>query len=517
MTIQLNGLIDRLQGRAAKLIFVSESGAATEKTFDDLHRETLELADRLRQLGVRPGQRIGILGPNSYAWMQWDLAITALGCVSVAFAPKGTDSIEQLIDRYSLHLMGIDPVCDTGNALELACVVDINSPGFAYGKRVLTRAAQPLPPDTHSLVFSSGTTGKTKGLIISRAGTQKLVSLYGQAFGARADDRLLTFLPFFNYQQRMTYYFCLHHGVDFVCTPYTQLFGALRAHRPTFLIAPPMLYESVQNIAQSLGGPDPSAVATRLSDLFGGHIRYLVTGMAPIKKQTLEFFWKCGLSLYEAFGITEAGMVAWNKPGAVKVGTVGKPAEPGTVSLTSEGEVVITRDALLSLGYFEASDEDTRATFVGKGAVATGDIAEFDAEGFLTIIGRKKDAIITPAGEKFHPEPIEALIQRDPRVKVAVVTSYQGVPGTTAIIAIANADCVEVTRSITLAIDELNLSLPAHQQVREVLFTQEEFNVDNGLRTQNLKLDRRAIHAAFLARRPGAARATATPTYALAS
>lgn len=490
--------MQRLRGGTSKLIFVSASGAATEKTFDDLHRDTVMLVDRLRRLAVQPGWRIGILGANSYAWMQWDLAAVELGCISVAFIEQGPDPIERLIDRYDLHLLAVAPECMSGAALDLPCVVDMGSPDFPEGKRALTHVPPAHSPDTHSLVFSSGTTGRIKGLIISRKGTERLVNLYADAFGIHPDERFLTFLPFFNYQQRMSYYFCLHHGIDFVSTPYTQLFAALPAHKPSFIIAPPLFYESVQHIAQTLGGTDSSAAASRLSALLGGRIRYLVTGMAPIKTKTLEFFWKCGLPLYEAFGITEAGMVAWNKPGLVKAGTVGKPAEPGSVSLTDEGEVIVTRDALLSLGYFEASDEDTRATFVAAGAVATGDIARFDADGFLTIVGRKKDAIITRSGEKFHPEPIEALIQRDPRVKVAVVTSYDGVPGTTAIIAVANANDVDTTRQISRQIEEINTRLPAYQQVREIRFTQQEFSVDNGLRTKNLKLDRRAIHAAFV-------------------
>lgn len=440
--------------------------------------------------------------------MQWDLALIELGCISVAFIEPGQDSVERLIDRYGLHLMAVAPGCAAGSALDLPCVVDMTSSVFRNDKRALTHAAQAHSPDTHSLVFSSGTTGKIKGLIISRKGTEKLVNLYADAFGVHPDERFLTFLPFFNYQQRMTYYFCLHHGVDFVSTPYTQLFSTLPAQKPTFIIAPPLFYESVHNIAQTLGGADGAAVASKLAAMLGGRIRYLITGMAPIKKQTLEFFWKCGLPLYEAFGITEAGMVAWNKPGLVKAGTVGTPAEPHCVSLTEEGEVIVTRDALLSLGYFEAAEEDVRATFVAPGSVATGDIANFDDDGFLTIVGRKKDAIITRSGEKFHPEPIEALIQRDPRIKVAVVTSYDGVPGTTAIIAVADSGDADGKRQISHQIDEINVGLPAYQQVKEILFTQQEFNIDNGLRTKNLKLDRRAIHAAFMTVRQKAPQST---------
>jgi len=380
--------------------------------------------------------------------------------------------------------------------------VQLDVSDFPTSKAALERPAVSDDPSVHSLVFSSGTTGKTKGLIISRTGTERLVNLYGEAFGAQDGERFLTFLPFANYQQRMTYYFCLHHGVDFVFVPFELLFAGLKKYQPTFVIAPPLFYESVQSLAQFAGKApavaDKSSTAKRLADILGGHIRYLVTGMAPIKKRTLDFYWEHGIPLFEAFGITEAGMVAWNKPGCVKVGTVGKPAESGSVSLTAEGEVIVTRNALLSFGYFEASEQDRLTTFVGEHSVATGDIAEFDDEGFLTIVGRKKDAIITRSGEKFHPEPIEALIQSDARVKTAVVTECDGMSGTAAIVSTPHPQDSPIAGEIREHITRINGQLPPCQQVRKVLFTEQDFTITNGLRTRNMKLNRSAIRRTFM-------------------
>ncbi|MEJ0034884.1 MAG: hypothetical protein WDO68_02145 [Gammaproteobacteria bacterium] len=194
-------------------------------------------------------------------------------------------------------------------------------------------------------------------------------------------------------------------------------------------------------------------------------------------------------------------MVAWNKPGSLKVGTVGRPAEPGTVSLAPDGEAIVTRTALLSHGYFEAPEEDSRATFIGPHSVATGDIARFDEQGFLTITGRKKDAIIARSGEKFHPEPIEALIQDHARIKAALVTSSDRNSGMTAILVVARRDD-ETTTDIRRHIERVNSGLPACQRVTELVFTEQDFTVDNGLRTKNLKLNRNAIRAALLTAAP---------------
>ncbi len=509
--MRLQDILERLKDGPAKLCFVSDKGAETLRNADDLYRDTRALVLQLEGLGLGPGSRIGLLGPNSYHWMVWDLAIMTLGCVSVALPQERlAGGVAQVASRHGLSLLvshrdWIEPA-----AAELAYVLDIDvldikALVIAGNKRRLHPAAVSNRTGTHALVFSSGTTGKTKGLVISAAGTEKLLDLYADAFGVVDGDRLLTFLPFANYQQRMAYYFCLYHGIDFVYVPFTRLFAGLKKYQPTYVIAPPVFYESLQNMAQSVAAPDPDGAApmqtdigARVASLLGGRIRYMITGMAPIKRQTLDFFWRHGISLYEAFGITEAGMVAWNKPGRVKVGTVGTPAETGSVSLTEEGEVVITRDCLLSLGYFDASEEDTRTTFVGPHSVATGDIARFDEDGFLTIIGRKKDAIITKAGEKFHPETIESLIQSNPAAKVAVVLGGEGLAGVVALISMPAAGEQAATDTIRDEIGRINATLPVFQQVKRVEFTTLEFSIDNGFRTKNMKLNRQAIQRAYV-------------------
>ncbi|WKB53466.1 AMP-binding protein [Eleftheria terrae] len=490
--MRFDDLLARLRGRTATTVcFVDEQGAETRKTLQELYCDTQALMERLAAAGLKEGCRIGIAAPSSYRWMVWDLACIGLGCVSVALPHEPLqEPAERLLARYQLTVLAL-PALLPGE--ERVLDIDAASPWPRVSPR-----PQPHAPGTHSLVFSSGTTGKTKGLIISRAGTEKLVTLYADAFGVRDGERCLTFLPFANYQQRMVYYFCLYYGVDFVYLPFPQLFAGLRKQRPTFMIAPPVFYETLQNLALAVRPAAGMTTADRLAELLGGRIRYMITGMAPIKRATLDFFWRHGVLLYEAFGITEAGMVAWNKPGCVRLGTVGKPAEAGTVSLSEDGEVVVSRQALLSMGYFEASEEDLRSTFLSPQSVATGDIAEFDVDGFLHIVGRKKDAIVARNGEKFHPEPIESLLHADPRVTVAVLLGSDEAAGLTAVLGTRQVDDAQVTAELRAHVARINAGLPAHQQIRRIVFTDQDFSVENGLRTKNMKLNRRSIRAAFL-------------------
>ncbi|MFL6665321.1 MAG: AMP-binding protein [Rhizobacter sp.] len=499
--MKLDAILDRLRDRTNLLTLVNDKGAETTRTFADLYRDVVRTVERLGAWGAVPGCRVGIAAPSHYAFMVWDLACIAARCISVALPnAKPQRKPAELIEAYRLTLLAMDAAwLNEGESHER--IVDVD-PAGPFPSVKLT----PLPGDDgariHSLVFSSGTTGKTKGLVISAAGTENLLNLYHEAFGVAPGERFLTFLPFANYQQRMVYYFCLYHGVDFVSVPFPQLFAGLKKYRPTFVIAPPILYETLHTLTRASAGSeaaaDADALGRKLRELTGGNIRYMITGMAPIKRAALDFFWAGGIPLYEAFGITEAGMVAWNKPGQVRVGTVGRPAEAGSVSLSDEGEVLVTRPALLSLGYFESSEEDARSTFIGPHTVATGDIAEFDADGFLRVIGRTKDAIITKNGEKFHPEPIESLIHRDPRVHAAVVLADDRV-GLSAVISTRQHDVPDVTKALRAHVAAVNAGLPAQQQVKHVVFTDRDFTSENGLRTQNLKLNRKAIAAAFLA------------------
>ncbi|KAA1003856.1 long-chain fatty acid--CoA ligase [Paraburkholderia panacisoli] len=506
--MRLDEIIGRLRDKPNTLTFVDDKGDQTVKTFHELFIDVLATIERGKGLGLIPGCRVGIAAPSAYLWMVWDLACIGLECVSVALP---NDRLHKpcaaSIDQYQLTVMVVEPGWPAPDAPPHERVVGINvapDTQAGYSQQVLPVVVQHAP-DTHSMVFSSGTTGKNKGLIVSRAGTENLLNLYFDAFGFEPGDRFLTFLPFANYQQRMIYYYCLYHGVDFVAVPFQLLFASLKLQRPTFVIAPPVLYETLQNLARaSVGthkGDDAAghrgALSQRLKELTGGNMRYMITGMAPIKRAALDFFWECGIPLFEAFGITEAGMVAWNKPGCVRVGTVGKPAEAGSVSLSGEGEVIVTRKALLSLGYFESSEEDARSTFIGPNAVATGDIGEFDDDGFLRVIGRKKDAIVTSNGEKFHPEPIETMLHQDPRVEVAVVMAGRRA-GLCVVISTRRHDDPEVTQALRVHVATVNKKLAAQRQLTHIVFTGSEFSVENGLRTSNLKLNRRAIAKAFL-------------------
>src|ERR1051326_4759824 len=156
-------------------------------------------------------------------------------------------------------------------------------------------------------------------------------------------------------------------------------------------------------------------------ETLGSKMRFMVTGMAGTKRSTLELFQLMHLPLYETYGMTEFGGIALNIPGASKLGSVGRLLPGVEAELASDGEVIAIRQYRIASTYFECADGEAEGIFIAPDRVATGDIGRFDDDGFLYLIGRKKEMIVTSGGVKIHPEIPEADIDACPEVARSVV------------------------------------------------------------------------------------------------
>jgi long-chain acyl-CoA synthetase len=200
-------------------------------------------------------------------------------------------------------------------------------------------------------------------------------------------------------------------GVSVVVTDIKRAFQSLKVAQPTFIIAPPVFYNTLLQLASA-----SPATASSLGTALGAHIRFLITGMAPISRRTLDRFWDSDIPLLEAYGMTECGMIAWNTPTRYRVGTVGQPLDRHHIRFSDAGEVLLKRDTPLSLGYFRADEADVTGTFRPDGIIGTGDLARFDSDGFLTFDGRLKDLIALSSGLKVNPSEIENRVRQIPGV-----------------------------------------------------------------------------------------------------
>jgi long-subunit acyl-CoA synthetase (AMP-forming) len=475
---------------------------------------------RLRNWGVRPGMKVGLWGCNCYDWIIYELALIESRALSVAFTDDfASKSADQLIDQYSLSLLLVrDAVHKQGRHANAVAFMDRPDSGIKAIEREVSNRDWEF--QNIGMVFSSGSSGKLKGLTLSRQGIEASVDAFTQVVDPRPDDRLLLFLPLSNFQQRLMYYSAFWYGVDLIVTDPNRLFRALKELQPTILIAPPVLYETIetrfsnlppwkQRVATTLGGlarrlPTKSLgrklaqiVFKEVYEGLGGRMRFMVTGMAPIKRSTLKLFESMQLPLFETYGMTEFGGITLNSPGANKIGSVGRPLPGVCVELAADGEVIAVRKYRMASGYFECAEGDAETTFLSEERVATGDVGRFDEDGYLYLIGRKKEMVITGGGTKIHPEIPEAEIDACPDVARSVVFADSESPNLIAVVLPKNPQDPSARSRIQQFVDARN-DRRSSLIVDRIVFTDLAFSRENGFLRPNLKLDRKKIAEHFV-------------------
>jgi long-chain acyl-CoA synthetase len=502
-------------------IFTFERGKAVRHSHADLHGDVLAARDALRGWGVTAGTRVGIYAPNSYHWLVHDLALIEIGAISVPFTDDFAGTVnEALLDRYNIALLLIAKVGARLFPDRPAYVAFID--GDNADVRVIARApsGDADEADQHSLVFSSGSAGGLKGLVISRKGVEATLPPVMEAIGLKSSDRLLLFLPMSNFQQRNMCYCALWCDFDVIITDYTQLFAAMKALNPTVLIAPPVLYQMMhaefekypawkQSLWQAIGKTlslIPSA-STRLKlarilfhdfyQQFGNRMRLLATGMAPIRRNIGKFFELIQLPLCESYGMVEAGSITFRPPGSREYGSVGRLLRGIDVTFEPDGEIIVHRPTPLTSRYFQCVDGENERTFVGAGKIATGDMGRFDTAGNLYLLGRKKELIITSGGQKIHPEVIEQELNHCPDVAHSVIYLKRDATHLTCVVEVNPPDGEEARTRIRKYADGLKTTRKAAQFV-ELIFASEPFTKDNGMLRPNLKIDRKAVAARYL-------------------
>jgi long-chain acyl-CoA synthetase len=508
----------------SNVILTFERGQVVRRSHSQLRADVAAACARLEQWGIKSGQRVGIWAHNCYEWIVYDLALLELQALSVSFTDDFCGkSADELIDSYSLALLLISAV-DKGrrNSRHSASIAFLDADNGPV--QVIHRELATQDPGftTTGLVFSSGSSGKLKGLVLSRQGIEASVDAFTCQAQPRPDDCLLLFLPISNFQQRLMYYSALWYGFDLIVTDPTRLFRALKDLQPTILIAPPMLYEAFetrfynlprwkQSMARHCGAMlrllPVQKLRERLArvlfkdayEALGGRMRFMVTGMAPIKRSTLELFRLMQLPLFETYGMTEFGGIALNIPGANKPGSVGRPLPGVRVELAADGEVIAIREHRIASTYFECAEGDVEQTFIGPDRVATGDIGRFDEDGYLYLIGRKKEMIITAGGNKIHPEIPEAELDASPDVRRAVVFADLDAPGLLAVIVPKAPGNEAAKMRIHRFVDQLN-ERRTTATIGRLIFSEQDFSRENGFLLPNLKLNRKMIAQQFLAR-----------------
>jgi long-chain acyl-CoA synthetase len=387
------------------------------------------------------------------------------------------------------------------------------------GRRSLPRVATELagreaalgPDNLATIMYTSGTTGNPKGVMLTHGNLLSNVRSMLERSGQHPSDVVLSWLPYTHiYARTVDHYSMLSSGVLLcIAESVDTLVQDLADVQPMHMASVPRFYEKVLTF---VADPDPQVVGRRLRDVFGPRVDWLSSGGAPIPYPVARIYADSGVLVLQGYGLTETSpVISFNSKDAYKLETVGLPLAGIEVKIAADGEV-LTRGPHVMKGYWK--NPQATAEAIRDGWFHTGDLGELDGDGFLKITGRKKELLVLSNGKKVPPAFIEGLLQTDPCIDQAVVCG-EGRNFLTALIvphwanihaALAEASIADesskaespavrelLQRRIQAALTEVSNA----EQVKKFLIVPQAFSVAADELTVSLKLRRNVVLAKY--------------------
>ncbi|MEE2798560.1 MAG: AMP-binding protein [Pseudomonadota bacterium] len=437
-------------------------------SYADLPAEIQRRAEHLRAVGCRC---VALALPNGREWLLWDLAILKAGLICVPIAPFFTRQQRE----HLLRSAGVDTVL--GMADDSA---ELLAQGFAATSLGWQRAPMGvgIPAGTAKITFTSGTTGTPKGVCLSAEAMLQVADSLREACSPVDPQQHLILLPLAVLLDNLGAITALLNGASISVPTETGLQGAqinparlltvLNQSQPHSLILVPQLLQGLLQAADA-GAPLPRS------------LRFIAVGGGRVAPSLLERAARHGLPVFEGYGLSEcASVVCLNRPGYNRPGTVGQPLPHVQIRLADDGEILVR--GARALGYLGepplTADE-----------WPTGDIGKLE-DGYLSILGRKKNQFITAYGRNVNPEWVEAEVAAHPAIAQVLVFG-EALPVNVALI-VPRSPAFRVT-DIEEAIAQANSRLPDYARIGPWLTASEPFTPDNGLLTSNGRLRREQI------------------------
>jgi long-chain acyl-CoA synthetase len=369
--------------------------------------------------------------------------------------------------------------------------------------------------DTAIMVYTSGTTGEPKGAMLSHRYILNSVESLRRSVPIFHEDVSFSYLPGCHVAERVSgIYNRLYNGTPahFV-DDLSKLYAYMMEVRPTVFASLPRFFEKIHAKIVAEHGTaevDPQIV----KDAFGGRIRLLTSGGAPLPNEIAQFFVDAGLPILQAYGLTENICVAFNTVENLKFGTVGRPMPMCEVEIAADGEILVKSPMMFS-GYYKES-EKTAAMFDADGRLKTGDLGALDEDGFLRITGRKKEIIVLSSGKNVAPALVENLVRENHLVSqcflygdgksycVALITLNQA---EAEMLAKANGieyeNFAELARSalifdsVKATVDKANARVSSSEQIKKFTILERDFSPEADEVTPTLKVKRNVVAANF--------------------
>ncbi len=420
----------------------------------------LRVGARLVSTGVAAGDRVALMSENRLEWLYCDIGIQAAGAVTVPIYPSTPARLAQVIaeDAGARVALVEDELADRLRVERLVRIgADLpewvaTAPDAELMAEVQARAAAIRPEDLATLVYTSGTTGTPKGVMLAHRNFVDMARSCLEVFDIGPEDESLSFLPYSHVLERIN---CIFVGLaagasTWISRGIPSLAQDLQECRPTIMVAVPRVYEKMHQQVMALVRQAPphrqaifrwavgqgrrrsqggSAPLHRLAErvvlrqlrqrLTGGRLRFFVSGGAPLSAEVEGFFWAIGIKILNGWGMTETASGATsNTERRHRFETVGPPLPGVDIRIAEDGEILVKSPGNM-LGYFD--NPSASAETMDDGWVRTGDIGELDAAGFLRITDRKKELIKTAGGKYVAPSPMETRLMQEEIVERAVL------------------------------------------------------------------------------------------------
>ena len=536
----------------------------------------------LRGLGFETGQKLCLLSENRPEWTMTDFATLSAGgltvpiyttlvpeqiryivddsdatvvVVSSADQWKKIEPLRPLLTKVRHYITFADTAPD--GVLTLKDVQDKGRAAAAAEPGLFDAlVARIKPGDEATLIYTSGTTGVPKGVILTHDNLLSNVKTASNLIEFSSKDTVLSFLPLSHILERMVMFTYIYKGCTVAFAESVEAVAQnLLEVRPHIMVSVPRVFEKIytkvmdqvlaspalrrkiffwalkvgkQAGALTLAGRAVPAglkirralaaklVFSKIIARTGGRVRFFVSGGAPLGKDIAEFFYAIGLVILEGYGLTETSpLLSVNTFEAIRLGTVGKPAPGIDIKIAPDGEI-LARGPNIMKGYYK-KDAETREVLEG-GWFHTGDIGQFDADGYLIITDRKKDLLVTSGGKNIAPQPIENLLKTSPYITNAVVIGdrrrfvaalivpdhdklkdYARAQG----IAFSSTDDLcrdkRIVGFLKAEADRVTPLLASYERIKKIVVLPRDFDIERGEITPSLKVRRANVTAEYQA------------------
>ena len=550
---------------------IKRDGEWRDVSYTQLGETVSEIARGLIDLGLAAGDRVALLCTTRVEWTYADFAITSAGGVVVPIYPTnspeecawvaGNSESRFIVCEDAEQVAKIVAVRDQLPLLEAIISVEPVEGALAWTSCVraavrVTPARSPRAPravkpeDPYTIIYTSGTTGPPKGCVLTQDNYRQVTRMCEEIGVIEAGELVYLFLPLAHSYALLIQLLCVDLGAPLIywSGDPQQIVPDLMATKPVYLPSVPRIFEKIYTLVTSNNDPEMIAGATQLGltvrrmqaagqevpeslqaafdkadaelyvnvrGIFGGNLKQATSGAAPIAQEILEFFYACGAPVLEGYGMTETSTVTTTSTVADhQLGTVGRPLPGAEVKIADDGEILIRGPHIFS-GYYGTGDT-TAFGAVADGWLHTGDLGSLDADGYLTITGRKKDIMITAGGKNLTPANMENDLKRSRWISQAVMHADRR-PYPVALITLDPEEIVhfarehdlpeddlaalsrepKITELIQGELDRVNANYARVEQVKRFFILDHDLSQETGELTPTLKVKRNVVNELY--------------------